>query len=336
MTFGQFEYICTRAALPLCSLIGPYHSSDTINAVTTTGIFPDCFARSIDMANTIIFQIGNAFINIGGLAVLSIIIFNIRTKYTAIGRKEILDFFGLYLGLTGLSLAIDSGVVAPGSQPFPYFVAVQSGFSSAACWCLMINGLLGFQLWEDGTPRSVWFLRLSMMVLFAVTFVVAILTFKEGWGGRAFAPNETTGLFVVLYIMNAGFLVVYMVSQSILTLFILRDLWSFGAISLGAIFFVLGQVLLYAFSKDICTNVKHYLDGLFFASMTNLFAAMMFYKYWDMITTEDLEFSVSNRESAWEVKELLGGESSAALRHEELNSNSSDSFYLIDHSGQEM
>ena len=31
----------------------------------------------------------------------------------------------------------------------------------------------------------------------------------------------------------------------------------------------------------------------------------MVYKYWDMITTEDLEFSVSNKESTWEVKELL-------------------------------
>lgn len=304
MGFGDFDFICTKVALPLCPLVGPYTSGGSSNGVTSAGIFPVCFARTIDLANTMIFQIGNAFINIAALAVIAIMIFNIRTKYTAIGRKEILDFFFMYLILTALSLVIDSGVVPPGSGPYPYFVAVQSGFTSATCWCLMINGLLGFQLWEDGTPRSTWFLRITSTAVWALTFVFALLTF-QGWGGSAFAPNETTGLFVVLYILNAIFVFVYVVSQVVLTLFVLRDLWAFGAIALGTVFFVIGQVLLYAFSKDICTSVKHYLDGMFFASLTNLFTTMMIYKYWDMITTEDLEFSVSNKESAWEVKELL-------------------------------
>lgn len=305
MGFGDFDFICTKAALPLCPLVGPYGDAARDSVITAAvGIFPECFARSIDLANTIIFQIGNAFINIGGLAVLAIMIINIRTKYTAIGRREILDFFGLLIVLTVLSLVIDSGVVPPGSGAYPYFVAVQSGFSSATCWCLMINGLLGFQLWEDGTPRSVWFLRFSSLGAFALTFVFALLTFK-GWGGAAFSPSQTTALFVVLYILNALFIFVYIVSQFVLTIYVLRDLWAFGAIALGTVFFVIGQVLLYAFSKTICDNVKHYLDGLFFASLTNLFASMMIYKYWDMITTEDLEFSVSNKESAWEVKELL-------------------------------
>lgn len=300
MTFGQFDFICQKSALPLCALVGPYGDA----ASSTPGIFPDCFARSIDLANTIIFQIGSAFINIGGLGVIGIMIFNIRTKYTAIGRREILDFFGLLMILTALSLVIDSGVVPPGSGPYPYFVAVQSGFTSAVCWCLMWNGLLGFQLWEDGTPRSKWFLRITTTAAWALTFVFALLTFR-GWGGSAFNPQQTTALFVVLYVLNALFLFVYVVSQIVLTLFVLRDLWAFGAIALGTVFFVVGQVLLYAFSKDICENVKHYLDGLFFASLCNIFAGMMIYKYWDMITSEDLEFSVSNKESAWEVKELL-------------------------------
>lgn len=303
MGFGDFDFICNNAPLPLCPLVGPYTSGGSASS-PAIGIFPECFARSIDLANTIIFQIGNAFINVGGLAVIAIIIFNIRTKYTAIGRREILDFFGLFMVLLALSLVIDSGVVPPGSGAYPYFVAVQSGFASATCLSLMINGLLGFQLWEDGTPRSVWIARFSCLAIWAATFAIAILTF-QGWGGVAFAPDSTIGLFVVLYILNALFVVTYVVSQVILTIFVLRDLWAFGAIALGTVFFAIGQVLLYAFSKDICTNVKHYLDGLFFASLTNLFATMMIYKYWDMITTEDLEFSVSNKESAWEVKELL-------------------------------
>lgn len=303
MTFGQFDVICTKASLPLCPLVGPY-SETSASILRATGITPECFARSIDLANTIIFQVGNAFINIAALGVLVIIILNIRSKFTAIGRREILDFFLMLFVTVFLSLVIDSGVVPPGSGAYAWFVAVQAGFASACCWALMLNGMLGFQFYEDGTRRSVWGLRISSLLAFSLTFIIAVLTFHD-WTPGTLSPTETTGLFVVLYVLNAIFVAIYIVSQLVLTVFILHDLWALGAVCLGIFFFAVGQVLLYAFSYQICDNVKHYLDGLFFASLTNLFAAMMIYKYWDMITTEDLEFSVSNKESAWEVKELL-------------------------------
>jgi len=70
-------------------------------------------------------------------------------------------------------------------------------------------------------------------------------------------------------------------------------------------FFIIGQVILYVFSDTICNAVQHYLDGLFFATVCNLLAVMMVYKYWDSITREDLEFSVGIKQNNWEVKELL-------------------------------
>lgn len=307
MVFGKFDSICTMAALPLCSLLGPSENTpDMAGVVTTTGIFPHCLARSIQLFNTIIFQVGNVLVNFGGLVVLIIIILNIRSKITAIGRSEMLEFFGHYLLLILLSMAIDSGAVPSGSVVFPYFVAFQSGLTSACCWCLMVNGLSGFQLWKDGTLRTMWSLRLSMFLLFLLTGFVALMTFKA-WC-PLFSPSQTTGLFVVLYLLNAIFMFVYVTSQITLTLFILHDLWAFGAITLGASVFAVGQVLLYSFSTNICTNVKHYLDGLFFSSLTNLFATMMIYKYWTMITTEDLEFSISYNKTTWEVKQLMSSE----------------------------
>lgn len=326
MVFGNFDAICTVAALPLCSLLGPAENTiDMTGVVTTTGIFPRCLARSIQLANFIIFQVGNVLVNFGGLVVLIIIILNIRSKITAIGRSEMLEFFGHYLLLVVLSMAIDSGAVPPGSVVFPYFVSFQSGLTSACCWCLMVNGLTGFQLWKDGTPRSMWGLRFSMFLLFLLTGFVALMTFKA-WCRPFFSPSQTTGLFVVLYLLNAIFMFVYVTSQIVLTLFILHDLWAFGAITLGASVFAVGQVLLYTFSTNICTNVKHYLDGLFFASLTNLFATMMIYKYWTMVTTEDLEFSVSYNEISREVKQLMSseqrindGNSEDLFHHEDAN-----------------
>jgi hypothetical protein len=86
----------------------------------------------------------------------TIMIFHVRSKYTAVGRKEIITFFYLYMALTVTSLILDSGVVPLASVVYPYFVAVQCGLSSATCWCLLVNGFVGFQFAEDGTPLSLW------------------------------------------------------------------------------------------------------------------------------------------------------------------------------------
>lgn len=228
--------------------------------------------------------------------------------------------------LTFLSLCIDAGVIPPGSQPYPYFVAIQSGLSSALITCLMINGFVGFQLYEDGTPLSLWMMRICSAAAFAISFLVSLATFMS-WAGLG--PTNTIGLFVVLYLLNAVQLFVYLSLQILLVTRTLHDRWPLGDISFGIFFFVVGQVILYAFSSPICKSVSHYMDGLFFATTCNLLAVMMVYKvcgrsliavgvphmpgqanvlplqYWDSITKEDLEFSVGTRMNNWEVKELL-------------------------------
>lgn len=195
-------------------------------------------------------------------------------KFSA-GRKEITTFFYLYTLLTICSLIIDCGVVPPGSDAYPYFVAVQLGLVSSTCICLMINGFVGFQLYEDGTTLSVWLLRVCSLAMFAISFVIALLTF-QGWGGLN--PENTVGLFVVVYIFSAIFLFVYIVMQTLLVVGTLQERWPLWHIGFGVFAFVIGQILLYALSETICSNVQHYMDGLFFATLLNLLAVMMVYK----------------------------------------------------------
>lgn len=192
-----------------------------------------------------------------------------------LGRKEITTFFYIYMLLTCFSLILDAGVVPPGSGVFPYFAAAQNGLTSALCVCLLINGFVGFQLYEDGTTLSVWLLRLCSLGIFIISGAVSLLTFK-GWAGLS--PTNTVGLFVVVYIFNAIFLFVYIVMQIILVVNTLQDRWPLFHISFGVFFFVIGQILLYVFSEKICENVEHYLDGLFFATICNLLGVMMVYK----------------------------------------------------------
>ncbi|OJJ49827.1 hypothetical protein ASPZODRAFT_1042044 [Penicilliopsis zonata CBS 506.65] len=314
----SFDSICHKAPLPACSMLG--HSSVS----GSTGILPNCYARNIELANTIIFEGASSFLHIIALGMTVVMILHVRSKFTAVGRKEITTFFYIFMALTFFSLILDAGVVPPGTSPFPYFAAVQNGLTSALCTCLLINGFVGFQLYEDGTVLSVWLLRSSSFLMFAISFIISLLTFK-GWGGLG--PTNTIGLFVILYIVNAVCLAIYVVMQVILVVNTLDDRWPLGNIASGTLIFIAGQVILYAFGNDICNSVQHYLDGLFFASLCNLLAVMMVYKFWDSITKEDLEFSVGVKPNTWEVKDLLPEEDRRTTVYHDTNSEYAGSVY---------
>lgn len=177
--------------------------------------------------------------------------------------------------LTMASLVIDCGVTPPGSAPYPYFVAAQCGLASATCIALMINGFVGFQLYEDGTTLSVWLLRLCSVAMFVISFAVSILTFK-GYAGLG--PDNTVGIFVVVYLFSAVFLAVYVVMQLILVVQTLQERWPLLHILFGVLAFVLGQIGVYVFSETICVDAAHFLDGLFIGTLGNLGGVMMVYK----------------------------------------------------------
>lgn len=154
-----------------------------------------------------------------------------------------------------------------------------------------MNGLVGFQAWEDGTPRSLWvssikkkplsssliiqLLRLSCLIVWGVTFFVAIATFKN-WA--SFSYTKPIGLFITYLLFPAICVVVYTVSQLVLVIRTLDDRWVIGDILFGIAFYVVGCVLLFAFSTKICDAVSHYIDGVFFFSLCMLLTVMMVYK----------------------------------------------------------
>src|SRR4051812_21565897 len=81
MGFGDFTDICRMAPLPLCSSIGPITSiSEGVG-----GIDPDCYARNIELANTIIFQAAAAAMHIVALVMTVTMILHVRGKFTAVG-----------------------------------------------------------------------------------------------------------------------------------------------------------------------------------------------------------------------------------------------------------
>lgn len=80
--FGDFTGICHNAPIPLCSSIGPKTSIST-----GVGIEPDCYARNIELANTIIFQGAASAMHIIALLMTVIMVLHVRGKFTAVGMS---------------------------------------------------------------------------------------------------------------------------------------------------------------------------------------------------------------------------------------------------------
>ncbi|KAH9850615.1 chitin synthase III catalytic subunit [Lenzites betulinus] len=292
--FGSFDDICQTAALVICPLVG-----------STQGIEPSCYSRNVEISGTLIFQPSTAFVHVVAIFMTGIMIFHIRSKYTAVGRKEILMFFYLYAIIELLAFFLDSAIIPTANVSYPWFAAVYTGLVAGAYTCLLINGFVGFQFAEDGTPLSLWLLRISTLVVFGVSLFVSIATFKKIAG---FDYAKPIGLWIIYILWPLVCTVVYIVSQLVLVFRTLEDRWPIGDIIFGAAFFTVAQVILFAFSVTICDAIKHYIDGLFFFTLCMLLSVMMVYKYWDSITREDLEFSVGSKATVWEVKDpLLAG-----------------------------
>ncbi|KIY50055.1 hypothetical protein FISHEDRAFT_40003 [Fistulina hepatica ATCC 64428] len=289
--FGSFQTICETAALVICPLIG-----------TDDGIEPSCYSRNVDIGGTTLFQPSTLFVHICAIIMTAIMIYHIRCKYTAVGRKEIVMFFWMYMATSVLGLFLDSAIIPMSNVAYTWFAAIYTGIVAATYCCLLINGFVGFQFAEDGTPLSLWLLRIACLVIFAAAFFIAIATFKQFAG---FKYTKPFALWIVYILWPLICTAIYVVSQLILVFRTLDDRWPIGDIIFGAGFFTVAQVLLFAFSVTICNAIKHYIDGVFFFELCMLLSVMMVYKYWDSITKEDLEFSVGSKATVWEVKDPL-------------------------------
>lgn len=88
MGFGDFETICRKSALPVCSIVGPQSPISGNPA----GIQANCYARSVELANTIIFEAATDFMHILALGMAAIMVLHVRSKFTAVGTLHLFCF----------------------------------------------------------------------------------------------------------------------------------------------------------------------------------------------------------------------------------------------------
>lgn len=315
--FGDFTWLCERAALTICPLLQ-----------TPQGVMPTCYARNVILGSQVWFQPATSFVHVAALAMTAIMLFHVSSKYTAIGRKEIVMFFYIYMFCSLLAFFLDSTVIPTSHEVYAVSVFERRNrrlgmrgvvsrhhglvklmmivVRCRVCWIsrsvILVHcyersrrfpsvgrwhakELMG--TWNDPCGRplpmprwpckadTVQLLRLSCLVVWGVCFFVSIATFKS-WA--SFSYTRPLGLFVTYIVFPLVCVVFYMVSQLILVIRTLDDRWVIGDIIFGIAFYVIGCVILVAFSNTICNAVSHYIDGVFFFSLCMLLTVMMVYK----------------------------------------------------------
>ncbi|KAI8619025.1 chitin synthase III catalytic subunit [Chytriomyces sp. MP71] len=279
LAFGSFDFICSQTALPLCPLVG------------TSLVTPSCYARNIEVAGGgLLFEPATIFMECIAILMTAVMIYNIRSKYVAVGRKEFVVLFYLYVATLVNEFLLVSGVIPMASGAYKYFVATHIGLIVCAFWSLMFNGFVACQLWEDGTPKSLWLLRGTTFACFFLSFLLSILTFTSSAGLSSSSPIP---LFILYLLLPASFLIIYVVTQTILVVNSLDDRWVLGDLAFGALLYAVGLALQFGLSTAVCNAANHYIDGIFFGCVFTLLAVMMVYKFWDSVTREDLEFTVA-------------------------------------------
>lgn len=182
---GFVNNICQNTPVPMCFLIKAANDSSFASSSQSPDVFQgfgaisSCYSRSVNLANTTIFQIPTAFIYFITIATIMIILNGINKKYTAIGRSEYSIFFQLVLISVFLQMVVECGVVPHHSFVFVHFVSLQMAMTGCVCALLFANGLLGFKIWEDGTRKSYTILAVIGVVAFVANFLVAFGSFND-------------------------------------------------------------------------------------------------------------------------------------------------------------
>ena len=107
------------------------------------------------------------------------------------------------------------------------FTAVHLGAIVATLWVLLLNGIVGYQLLDDGTPISLGLILLSAIALFVGTGYIALDT-AYSWTHH-FDPsldlpdNRSIGLYVLYQLMPLVFLFGFFCLEGVLVLKVLGE-----------------------------------------------------------------------------------------------------------------
>ncbi|KAK4899599.1 hypothetical protein LTR28_001506 [Elasticomyces elasticus] len=160
------------------------------------------------------------------------------------------------------------------------FSAVHIASIVATLWILMMNGAVGFQILDDGTPLSLGLVFGSAAALFVGTGYIALDT-GFGWTGywrdTLASPNKSYSLYTLYQLVPLIFLVTYFLLETILVLRVLGEKKPMLYLLTAALLFAVGQVFQYVISVHLCVPTAGKINGGLFETLFTALAVAMHY-----------------------------------------------------------
>lgn len=234
-------------------------------------------------------NLGSILVDGLAIVVFLFLLWRSNRKAAAVGRRE------MQLFLLGCIIIFLCEIFTVGG--FPLNDAVRRGFTAvhiaaitATFWILFLNGLVGYQLLDDGTALSVGLVLLSAAAFFVGTGYIALDTgfswtgyWDSSYGGR----HRNIALYVLYQLLPLICVFIYFVLESILVLRMLGErrpmIWLIAA----ALLFAIAQIFNYVISVHICKPTNGAIDGAFFQTLFNLLSVIMVWVFWSSITEDD-------------------------------------------------
>ncbi|KAF1923771.1 uncharacterized protein M421DRAFT_305346 [Didymella exigua CBS 183.55] len=287
--YGKFDDFCrdtgnSWSTLPVCYL---FAQAPTRNGGGWEG---GCTLEGFSVGG------GNRLHNLGSIILCGIaiattffLLWRSERKKAAVGRREMQLFLLGYIIVSICEIFTIGGFPLNNSVRLA-FVAVHIAAIVATSWILMLNGLVGYQLLDDGTPISIGLLLLSAIILFVGTGYIALDTgfsWTGYWDDTLSGENQAYALYTLYQLVPLVFLVIFFCLESFLVLRVLGErkpmLYLLGA----ALLFAIGQIFQYVISVHICSGTNGKINGGLFETLFTLLSVVMIWVFWSSITEDD-------------------------------------------------
>ncbi|KAH6850923.1 chitin synthase III catalytic subunit [Chaetomium sp. MPI-CAGE-AT-0009] len=281
--FGNFNEFCRDTTLPVCNLLS--------STKDQTGPWGGCELRGIDLPGD--GHLGNlGSIIICGIAIAVSVLLLLRSerKRAAVGRREMQAFLVGYI-LISICEIFSVGDFPLDSKVRLAFSAIHIGAIAATTWILFLNGVVGYQLMDDGTPFSLGLLAGSSLLFLIGVGYIALDTgfsFTGYWNSSLEdANNRHIALYVLYLLLPLLWVVLYFVLETVLVLKVLGETRPMMFLVAAAVAFAAGQVFNFVVSPYICNGTSQAIDGALFQTLFTLVSVVLVWLFWSSITEDD-------------------------------------------------
>jgi hypothetical protein len=288
--FGNFNEFCRDTTLPICNLLSPTGDQ-------SGGTWDGCELRGIALpGDQHLGNLGSIIICGIAIAVSVLLLLRSERKRAAVGRREMQAFLLGYI-LISICEIFSVGDFPLDSRVRLAFSAIHVGAIAATTWILFLNGIVGYQLMDDGTPFSLGLLvGSSLLFLIGVGYIALDtgFTFTGYWELSQGGLNRHIALYVLYLLLPLLWIVLYFVLETVLVLRVLGETRPMMFLIAAAVTFAAGQVFNFVVSPYICNGTSHAIDGALFQTLFTLVSVVLVWLFWSSITEDDWPMDPAN------------------------------------------